>query len=274
MRWTTDQDPHPHINFPCWNHLKPPIGSWSRRHVMFTDLSVVNYPWQVTPSRFFSDISCIPLWLRRLKGGNLSLVASEDSRAKSESPLSLYPSRRRCFQHRGGYYPDAEICWMLYIILHHQGGDVWSISFIDLTWLTLYHESYSYRQHIFQCRGGYYPNTEKRAVYPIPCLPSCSYRQHIFPHEAKADVANPLQQCVHFFCRVVKSMINHSISQFTIWGDVDVLYGALEIWIFNQVNFTPNFQRENLHPSPSSPHVHSSKHGGYNTSIRGHFNRN
>ena len=30
----------------------------------------------------------------------------------------------RCFQHRGGYYPDAEICWMLYIILHHQGGDV------------------------------------------------------------------------------------------------------------------------------------------------------
>ena len=134
MRWTTDQDPHPHINFPCWNHLKPPIGSWSHRHVMFTNLSVVNYPWQVTPSRFFSDISCIPLWLRRLKGGNLSLVASEDSRAKSESPLSLYPSRRRCFQHRGGYYPDAEICWMLYIILHHQGGDVWSISFIDLTW--------------------------------------------------------------------------------------------------------------------------------------------
>ena len=80
----------------------------------------------------------------------------------------------RCFQHRGGYYPDAEICWMLYIILHHQGGDVWSISFIDLTWLTLYHESYSYRQHIFQCRGGYYPETEKCVVYPIPCLPSYS----------------------------------------------------------------------------------------------------
>ena len=49
-----------------------------------------------------------------------------------------------------------------------------------------------------------------------------------FPREDKADVANPLQQCVHFFV-VVKSMINHSISQFTIWGDVDVLYGALEI---------------------------------------------
>ena len=78
-----------------------------------------------------------------------------------------------------------------------------------------------------------------------------------------------------FFCRVVKSMINHSISQmYHLEGCWCNKYGALEIWIFNHVNVTPNFQRQNLHPSPSSPHLHSSKHGDYNTSIRGHFNRN
>jgi len=57
--------------------------------------AVINYthidnPWPATPGRFFSDISCIPLWLRRLKGGNVSLVPSEDAWAKSEAPLSLY----------------------------------------------------------------------------------------------------------------------------------------------------------------------------------------
>jgi len=41
---------------------------------------------------------------------------------------------------------------------------------------------YHHRDNIFQCRGGYYPNTEKRAAYPIPCLPSYSYRQHIFQY--------------------------------------------------------------------------------------------
>ena len=41
---------------------------------------------------------------------------------------------------------------------------------------------YHHRDNIFQCRGGYYPNTEKSAVYPIPCLPSYSYRQHIFQY--------------------------------------------------------------------------------------------
>ena len=47
---------------------------------------------------------------------------------------------------------------------------------------------YHHRDNIFQCRGGYYPNTEKCAVDPIPFgvffdvdLPSLSsYRQHIF----------------------------------------------------------------------------------------------
>ena len=47
-------------------------------------------PWPARPGRFFGDISCIPLWLRRLKGGNVSLVPSEDAWAKSEAPLSLY----------------------------------------------------------------------------------------------------------------------------------------------------------------------------------------
>ena len=28
----------------------------------------MTHPWPVTPGRFFSDISCIPLWLRRLEG--------------------------------------------------------------------------------------------------------------------------------------------------------------------------------------------------------------
>ena len=137
---SSNQNHHPHINFPCWNHLKPPIGSWSHRHVMFADLSVVNYPWQVTPSRFFSDISCIPLWLRRLKGGNLSLVPSEDSRGKSETPLSLYILHGGDVSRIEGVTTtiDAEICWMLYIILHHQGGDACSIiSFIGLTWRAL-----------------------------------------------------------------------------------------------------------------------------------------
>ena len=140
MNGSTNQNHHPHINFPCWNHVKPPIGSWSHRRGLLTDLSAMTHPWPVTPGRFFSDISCIPLWLRRLKGGNLSLVPSEDSRGKSETPLSLYILHGGDVSRIEGVTTtiDAEICWMLYIILHHQGGDACSIkSFIGLTWRTL-----------------------------------------------------------------------------------------------------------------------------------------
>ena len=98
------------------------------------ELAMAGDAWQILQRQFLHLLVA-----QALEGWQLVLGA--ERRCTSEVWVTVKCvslTVERCFQHRGGYYPDAEICWMLYIILHHQGGDVWSISFIDLTWLTLY----------------------------------------------------------------------------------------------------------------------------------------
>ena len=187
------------------------------------------------PGRFFSDNSCISLWLRRLKGGNLSLVPSEDARAKSESPLNVYPWRWRdvssiegvttrcwnlldalynspssgrwCLKHKFHRFDLAD---PLYITNHThidntfssiEGGTTPKLKNAQSILTPVYRHThrdntfssieggttpklknapsilspvYHHRDNIFRCRGGYYPETEKCAVYPNPCLPSYS----------------------------------------------------------------------------------------------------
>ena len=70
---------------------------------------------------------------------------------------------------------------------------------LDLRRSSIYHESYSSRQHIFQRRRGYYPNTEKmrrRSYYPLGSVRRCLstiisythivYGQYIFQHRGRA----------------------------------------------------------------------------------------
>ena len=157
-----------------------------------------------------------PLVAQALEGWQLVLGAERRfTREVWDTVKSVYSSRWRCFQDRGGYY--YHWCWNLldalynsppsgrWCLQHHkfhrfdltdpstmnhthidntfssiEGGTTPKLKNASSILSPVYH--HIHRGNIFQCRGGYYPNTEKGAVYPIPCLPSYSYRQHIFQY--------------------------------------------------------------------------------------------
>ena len=177
MRWTTNQNHHPHTHQfsllkPCqtshWFLITP---SWFAYQFKRGDPPMAGDTWQILQWHLLH-----PLVAQALEGRQLVLGAERRfTREVWVTVKSVYPSRWRCFQHRGGYY--YHWCWNFLdaFSLHHQGGDACSIiSFIGLTWRTLLPWIIPKELTHFPVSRGYYPEIEKCVVYPIPCLSSYS----------------------------------------------------------------------------------------------------